>query len=320
MSIFESTFAADLEEYLEFKVAHGRESRSQLYLLKSIDKILASEFPEEKTLTKDVVLCLARQRGSEGPGCQGQRIGALRGFAGFLQAKGVEAYIAPRKLSPRYVRPTPHILTDDELTRLFCAIDEESWPQNPSLELILPVIFRLTYTCGLRPSEGRTIKLRDVNVSTGEIVLRKTKGYKERVVVMSEDMRRELGRYIDKRRLWFEDSEWLFPGHEGKQFHIDALSKYFTACWKKAGITRSDNDSSRAQIYSLRHRFASTAIIRWMDEGKDVNAMLPVLQAYLGHDNLSATAYYVHILPEKVSRSSGIDWRSLEDVVPEVGR
>jgi integrase len=320
MSIFRSKLAADLEEYLEFKVAHGRKSRSQLYLIKKIDKLLASEFPEESILTKDVVLCLSKQRGSEGPKTQAQRIGALRGFAEFLQSKGAEAYIAPRKLSPRYVRPTPHILTDDELTKLFCAIDEALWPANPSLEMILPVMFRLIYTCGLRPSEGRTIKLKDVDVSTGEIMLRKTKGYKERVVVMSEDMRRELGRYIDMRRLWFEDCEWLFPGRDGKHLHIDSLARYFTACWEKAGIAPSVKKPSKVQVYSLRHRFASAAIVRWMDEGKDVNSMLPVLQAYLGHDSLSSTAYYVHILPENVSRSAGIDWAALIDVVPEVTR
>jgi len=46
--------------------------------------------------------------------------------------------------------------------------------------------------------------------------------------------------------------------------------------------------------------------------------MLPYLQAYMGHETLAATAYYIHLLPEKLVKSSGIDWEALHELIPEV--
>ena len=72
-------------------------------------------------------------------------------------------------------------------------------------------------------------------------------------------------------------------------------------------------------MYDLRHRFASAILNRWIDEKRDLYAMLPYLRAYMGHFDLSATAYYIHLLPESLVKSNGIDWAALESVIPEVG-
>lgn len=47
-------------------------------------------------------------------------------------------------------------------------------------------------------------------------------------------------------------------------------------------------------------------------------AMLPYLRAYMGHDRLDETAYYIHILPENLVKSSAIDWDAFNRMFPEV--
>lgn len=74
----------------------------------------------------------------------------------------------------------------------------------------------------------------------------------------------------------------------------------------------------RIRVYDLRHCFASAALIRWIDEGRDLYAMLPCLSAYMGHDTLTETAHYIHVLPENLVKSSGIDWAAFDDILPEV--
>lgn len=73
--------------------------------------------------------------------------------------------------------------------------------------------------------------------------------------------------------------------------------------------------------YDLRHAFASRNIIRWIDSGRDVMELLPYLSTCMGHSELTATLYYVHLLPEKLRRSKGIDWDILTRIygkgVPE---
>lgn len=66
------------------------------------------------------------------------------------------------------------------------------------------------------------------------------------------------------------------------------------------------------------HRFATANLSRWLDRGIDIHSRLPYLQAYMGHKELAATAYYIHLLPENLVRSSGIDWDSMNRLVPEV--
>ena len=36
--------------------------------------------------------------------------------------------------------------------------------------------------------------------------------------------------------------------------------------------------------------------------------MLPYLRAYMGHEKFSDTAYYIHILPERLMVSPGVQW------------
>ena len=72
------------------------------------------------------------------------------------------------------------------------------------------------------------------------------------------------------------------------------------------------------RVYDLRHRFASARLNLWLDNGENLMAMLPFLRAYMGHKDLSETAYYVHILPENIVKTSAIDWEKFNAMFPEV--
>ena len=61
----------------------------------------------------------------------------------------------------------------------------------------------------------------------------------------------------------------------------------------------------------LRHAFATRNLARWIDVGNDAMSLLPALSAYLGHSDLNSTLYYVHLLPERLRASAGVDWELL---------
>jgi integrase len=46
-------------------------------------------------------------------------------------------------------------------------------------------------------------------------------------------------------------------------------------------------------------------------------AMLPYLREYMGHSSLDETAYYIHLLPENLLKSAGIDWNRFNNMFPE---
>ena len=54
--------------------------------------------------------------------------------------------------------------------------------------------------------------------------------------------------------------------------------------------------------------------MRWLAEGKDLNAYVPYLCAYMGHASFNST-YYVHLLPDKLAV---LDFMNPKGIVPEV--
>ena len=38
----------------------------------------------------------------------------------------------------------------------------------------------------------------------------------------------------------------------------------------------------------------------------------------MGHEHFSDTAYYIHLLPEKIIQSPNVNWDAIDSVIPEV--
>ena len=72
----------------------------------------------------------------------------------------------------------------------------------------------------------------------------------------------------------------------------------FKSIWKVAYPGFSG--SKHPRIYDFRHYFAWTTINGWVREGKDVNAMLPYLMRYMGHNCIKHTLYYFRFVPNGV--------------------
>lgn len=200
-----------------------------------------------------------------------------------------------------------YIFSDSELSSLFSAIDTLAEDKKiPYTRQMLLVLFRLIYTCGLRPQEGRELKRRNINFQTGEILITNTKKKKERFVVMSDDMLMLCRRYDKMRQFFYEDNPYFFPGSSEGPLDGQWLNRQFQKCWQtiNPGVPKEQLPSVR--VYSLRHQFATANVNRWLDEQKDLDAMLPRLRAYMGHYTLKETAYYVHLLPENLSKNRGL--------------
>ena len=54
----------------------------------------------------------------------------------------------------------------------------------------------------------------------------------------------------------------------------------------------------------------------WFAAGKDVGALLPVLQTYLGHSSISDTAYYLHLTAASYPDITGRVHKHIGEIVP----
>jgi len=313
--VFSSKLAPMITSYLEFRAAMGFSDVHERNL-HFFDRFCCENYPEIECLSKEAVRAWISDEVAKGRGGFECKASAIRVFARYL---GGDSYVLPRSAIPKKQTFTPYILTDVELAALFKATENVKGIHDPFLRETASVLWRLLYTCGLRPREGRLIKYNDICFQSGEILVTKAKRSKERIVVMSDDMLDMCKSYRIRRLAVTGHNEYFFVNGKGSSLEAFQLFFLFRRCWEQANPDTPPHLLPNLRQYDLRHRYASAVLQKWLDEGRNLYAMLPYLRTYMGHERFTDTAYYIHILPENLLKSPGIDWDKLDSIVPEVG-
>ena len=309
-----------IAKFLEFRAAQGLGVRSHLANLAKLDAYCSRCNAGHDGLSNGAVsgwlLEMAGQCTKSS--LYGMKI-SVRQLAKYMRAFGEAAYLLPCRLNPRPRSSfSPYMPTDGELASLFSEIDRASEEKSlfavPGTESVL---FRLAYSCGLRPGEGLSASTGDLDLVAGSLLVRESKGHRDRAVVFSEPMATLMCKYMDARRKVRCKGTLIFPRSDGGRVGVAAASRFFKRCWLNARRTTGHGAAPRLRPYDLRHMFASSVLQRWNDRGENLYALLPVLRAYMGHAHMSSTLYYVHLLPDRMRKSPGVDWQKLNKLVPE---
>ena len=147
----------------------------------------------------------------------------------------------------------------------------------------LRAMLELTYASGLRVSELCELPMTAI---LGDKLLIHGKGAKERIVPMHAGAQHALAKWIAVRA--DEKSKYVFPSASATG-HItrDGFFKILKKCAMLSGI-----DPARVSPHVLRHSFASHLL--------SGGANLRAIQTMLGHEDISTTQIYTHVLPEKL--------------------
>ncbi len=206
-------------------------------------------------------------------------------------------------------RRLPVVLTRDEVAAVLGVMGGTS-----------QLVAALLYGSGLRLLEALQLRVKDLDLRRGEIVVRGGKGDRDRVTVLPAIVVGPLERHLDVvRGLHQKDLargagrvplsegllrkypnaaaewrwQWVFPA--GREFvevatrerrrhhlHETVIQRAFRAAVREAGI------SKRATCHSLRHSFAT----HLLEDGYDIRTV----QELLGHRDVSTTMIYTHVL------------------------
>lgn len=316
--MFLSGFSSCLDSMITFKKSVGFSETTYVPRAKNFDRYCLQKYPKADILSKTIALDWLERRPNESTSSFHNRASFLRCFGRYQKAIGLDAYILPNQFTGNRTNFIPYMFTEEELSALFRVIDQAKSRQNALQPMLFSTIFRMIYTCGLRPNEGRNLKRSDVNLVTGEVLITETKHHKERIVIMSDDMRELAKKYAYIRDAAYFDSPYFFPDASGNAYTASWIQNKFKVFFAAANPGIDAEMLPFVRVYNLRHQFASTVLNRWLDEKQDLYARLPYLRTYMGHKEISATAYYIHLLPEKLIKSAGIDWGSLRRMIPEV--
>jgi integrase/recombinase XerD len=315
---FSSNFKSYIEGLIEQKQAVGYPYDTSARILKDFDRFCGSQYPSSTTLTAEITMHWAAKRTDEQVNNLFRRITPVRQLAKYMNSLGAEAYVIPAKIPKAQIRYIPHIFTQSELRAFFREIDKYlPSPFSPVRHLVIPVFFRLLFCCGLRPSEARLLHTGDIDLATGRMYIRQSKGHKDRTVMLAEDVLALCRIYEEKVSRILPARQAFFPNLKGEFYGHSIPDYWFHLSWDHLEIA-GNYSGNPPRVHDFRHAFSVRRLNLWVMEGKDINAYLPYLSMYLGHANLTDTDYYLHFASEFFPVFKQKSTLACADLIPEV--
>lgn len=186
--------------------------------------------------------------------------------------------------SPKLAKKLPNYLTEEEIDKLL------------DINLITPYDYRnkammeLLYATGLRITELCNLKIIDVDINNC-IIRVMGKGKKERIVPVTDLALKYLSIYVTEyRNIILKDkvSDYLFISNSLTNISRQGFFKILKKECKRAGIEKN------VSPHVLRHSFAT----HLLKHGAD----LRIIQELLGHEDISTTQIYAHLVNEKIKK------------------
>lgn len=180
-------------------------------------------------------------------------------------------------------RKIPEVLTLEEQDKLLGIFNKRYYNSRKNKTMV-----KLFLNSGLRLSEMLDLKWRDINLLTGQLKVVEGKGGKDRILWVNDNMLEDL-------RMWREDqsnnaaqTEYVFSTSHGGRLDKDNVRTMLYKYSQKA-LNR------KISPHLLRHTFA-TDLLR---ETKNIR----LVQKALGHEDLSTTMIYTHIVDDELEQS-----------------
>ena len=179
---------------------------------------------------------------------------ALRQLAEHARAAGWHAYAPAAATQVRVRHQPPYVFTDDEVRRLFTAIDSQPMSSYSNKAMVNPVLFRVLYGAGLRVSEALSLTLADTDTSSGTLAIRDSKNGESRTVPVTGGLTATLAGYIAAAHPAPEPSDHVFYSvAAGRPVSQSTVYVRFRGYLADAGIPHF---TGGPHPHSLRHGFA----------------------------------------------------------------
>ena len=274
--------------------------------LMRLDRFLVQSGLNDVRLPKKLAQAWMEKYPNERPATHFKRIYGLARLARYLDAHGVESYVPDLRLLPKFVNDfRPRILTREEIKRILTAADSLSYnPRSPMRHIIMPLLFRVLYGCGLRISEALKLRIKDVDRRKGVFTIRHAKFDKDRLIPLAPGLHERIERYLLIHRADADSGDFLFPSPWDGHYDPTTVRRTWLNLLWESGIPY-EGQGKGPRIHDLRHTFAVHRLASWHAAGEDLSLLLPVLSTYLGHTDMQGTQHYLQLSAEMYPEVSG---------------
>lgn len=291
-----SALADSVKDYLVVRRALG-------YQLARTEKLLAQfvahcERVGVTTVRTEIAVAWAKLPADGSTWWWSQRLGVVRVFASWLQARDPAAEVPPPDVfgPARGRRAVPYLYTDAEVTAL---MDATSRLRYPLQRATYRTLIGLVAVTGMRVGEVINLDRDDIDWDDSQLIVERSKFDKSRHVVLHATSLEELRAYASLR-------DDLCPDPKAPSFLVSSAGTRLVYCnvWSQfhklvrlAGLAPR-SERCRPRIHDFRHRFAVLTLLDWHRAGHDVEARLPQLSTFMGHTDPKHTYWYLSATPE----------------------
>ena len=176
---------------------------------------------------------------------------------------------------PRAQHKLPNVLSKSEIKQLI----------EPIRNVKHKTALSLIYACGLRRGELLALQIEDVDSKRHMLLIRDSKGNKDRVIPISDNVIKLLRNYYQL----YKPVYYLFEGQKvGTHYSETSLENIIKKARKRSGIKRP------VTLHWLRHSYAT----HLLESGTD----LRYIQELLGHKHSKTTEIYTHVTEKSLKK------------------
>lgn len=302
--VFRSAWAEAMEQFVAFKQMQGYEYSSQARTLSYFDRFLLEQSVggQPPGLQRELLDRYVQSLAHLQPLSRRAQLSSVREFTRYLHARCPQSPPWPKEMGPRLPRKVRFIrIEPEQVAALLAAAIRVLTAQGIQAHSVA-VLIGLLYATGLRIREALGLSLGDLDPKTSTLHVARGKGGKQRLVPLSPSTLGALEGYLELRAAHARSTR-------GSPLFISYCGQALSYCQAYDGFRRLCGHCGllgppTPRFHDLRHNYACRRVALWREEGKDVNALLPLLATAMGHVNIRHTQIYLHLEPGELQHAA----------------
>ena len=298
-------------DFLQYKHFLGYKYGSDEIILKEIITYLTEN--NITKITKEVTEAYARINPNLSSNTIARNMGVFRELCHFLKYyKDIDCYQIPNKIYPQnHNNFIPYIFSYKEIKLIYSNLITplNNYHYSYYYQKAYPLIIKILYQTGMRIGEVLNLKINDYIEDLSVFKLNNTKNNEERYVAIPDSLAKEISNFINKFHYNSNLDNFIFNITEA------TILKYFKKVLNVCNIRITDKGP---RLHDLRHTFVVHNIDKIIKEGKDINTILPILMAQLGHKSLRSLVYYFNTNKDILGTINSISEKELGYLIPKV--